>query len=33
VLITTYGLSDEQFVALEAQWKSWWDERYGMAEG
>ena len=32
VLITTYGLSDEQFAALEAQWKSWWDERYGMAE-
>ncbi len=33
VLITTYGLSDEQFAALEAQWKSWWDERYGTAEG
>lgn len=32
VLITTYDLSDEQFAALETQWKDWWDERYEVAE-
>jgi hypothetical protein len=31
VLITTYGLSAEQFVALETQWTAWWSERYGKA--
>jgi len=31
VLITTYGLSDAQFSALEAQWRGWWDERFGKA--
>ncbi len=33
VLITTYGLSEGEFTALEETWKSWWDERYGVAEG
>lgn len=33
VLITTYGLSDSEFSALEAQWRGWWDERYGKTEG
>jgi hypothetical protein len=33
VLITTYGLSESEFAALEARWRGWWDERYGKAEG
>ncbi|WP_338721047.1 hypothetical protein [Devosia sp. XK-2] len=33
VLITTYGLSEAEFAALEAQWQNWWNERYGKAEG
>ena len=28
VLITTYGLPDSEFSALEAQWKAWCEERY-----
>lgn len=33
VLITTYGLTDGEFAALEARWRNWWDERYGTVEG
>lgn len=32
VLITTYGLSEDEFSALEERWKSWWGDRYGAAE-
>lgn len=28
VLITTYGLSEPEFSALEDKWRGWWDERY-----
>lgn len=31
LILTTYGLSDAEFSALEARWKSWWDDRYGPA--
>ncbi|RDZ29323.1 SRPBCC family protein [Lysobacter silvisoli] len=27
-LLTTYGLSDADFAALEARWKDWWSSRY-----
>jgi uncharacterized protein YndB with AHSA1/START domain len=26
--LTTYGLSDADFTALEGRWKGWWDERF-----
>lgn len=26
--LTTYGLSDADFAALEGRWKGWWDERF-----
>lgn len=26
--LTTYGLSDEDFADLEADWRDWWDERF-----
>ncbi len=29
VLLTTYGLSDGAFLALEARWRDWWDARFG----
>lgn len=32
VLITTYGLTEEEFSALEARWRGWWDERYGVGD-
>lgn len=32
VLITSYGLTADQFSALEARWKGWWDQRYGPGE-
>ncbi|WP_417625245.1 SRPBCC family protein [Paremcibacter congregatus] len=32
VLITTYGLSQGAFAALEAKWKTWWGERFEAAE-
>ena len=28
VLLTTYGLSDADFAALETRWKAWWSARY-----
>jgi hypothetical protein len=28
VLLTTYGLSDPDFAALEQRWKQWWSARY-----
>lgn len=28
VLLTTYGLSADDFAALEARWKQWWSARY-----
>ncbi len=31
VLLTTYGLSDAAFSALEQRWKGWWDARYRKA--
>lgn len=30
VLITTFGLDDGAFSALEARWSRWWTERYSM---
>lgn len=32
VLVTTYGLSEGAFAALEARWRTWWEERYGAGE-
>lgn len=29
VILTTYGLADDAFEALERRWKAWWDEHYG----
>ncbi|WP_309627368.1 hypothetical protein [Brevundimonas sp.] len=29
--LTTYGLSDTDFGALEGRWKAWWDERFTSA--
>lgn len=29
VLLTTYGLSDPDFAALEQRWKRWWSGRFG----
>lgn len=31
LILTTYGLSEPEFAALEARWKGWWDDRYGPA--
>jgi len=28
VLLTTYGLSDAEFAALEQRWTAWWSTRY-----
>lgn len=28
VLLTTYGLADADFAALEARWTDWWNARY-----
>jgi uncharacterized protein YndB with AHSA1/START domain len=28
VLLTTYGLSDSEFAALDQRWKDWWFARY-----
>lgn len=28
VVLTTYGLADADFAALEARWRQWWDARY-----
>lgn len=28
VLLTTYGLADADFAALEQRWKDWWGQRY-----
>jgi hypothetical protein len=28
ITISTFGLSDGAFTALEAKWRAWWDERY-----
>ncbi|MHA6731706.1 hypothetical protein [Devosia sp. A369] len=28
VLLTTYGLSDAEFAALEQRWTDWWALRY-----
>jgi hypothetical protein len=27
-ILTTYGLDDATFAALQQRWQSWWDERY-----
>lgn len=29
--LTTYGLSDADFAALEARWTAWWDARFASA--
>jgi len=29
VILTTYGLSDEAFSALEGRWKAWWNAKFG----
>lgn len=29
LILTTYGLSDGEFAALEARWRGWWNDRYG----
>lgn len=31
VILTTYGLSDGEFDALQARWSAWWDERFEAA--
>ncbi len=31
-IITTYGLDDEAFTALKANWTAWWDARYPKRE-
>lgn len=28
VILSTYGLSDADFAALEGRWKAWWDQRF-----
>lgn len=28
VVLTTYGLSDADFAALEGRWRAWWSERF-----
>jgi hypothetical protein len=28
-ILTTYGLSDEAFTSLEAQWSQWWNAQFG----
>jgi hypothetical protein len=28
LILTTYGLSDAAFAALEARWQTWWDQRF-----
>ncbi|MDQ8755078.1 hypothetical protein RCO27_02445 [Sphingosinicella sp. LHD-64] len=28
LILTTYGLSEDAFVALEARWRGWWDTHY-----
>ena len=28
-ILTTYGLSDEAFSALETRWSTWWNDRFG----
>jgi hypothetical protein len=28
ITISTFGLADEAFAALEAKWGAWWEERY-----
>jgi hypothetical protein len=28
ITISTFGLADEVFSALEAKWRAWWEERY-----
>lgn len=32
VILTTYGLSDEDFAALESRWRTWWDERFAAGQ-
>lgn len=32
VILTTYGLSEADFDALQARWSAWWDARYEAAE-
>jgi hypothetical protein len=27
-ILTTYGLDDDAFAALEARWRAWWEEHY-----
>lgn len=29
VILTTYGLNEDAFAALEARWKAWWEARFG----
>ena len=31
VILTTYGLSDDAFDALERRWRGWWDAHYEAA--
>jgi uncharacterized protein YndB with AHSA1/START domain len=28
ITISTFGLADDAFAALEAKWRAWWNERY-----
>ncbi len=33
LILTTYGLSDDEFGALEARWRDWWSARYNTVGG
>jgi hypothetical protein len=33
LILTTYGLSDDEFGALETRWRDWWSARYNSAGG
>jgi hypothetical protein len=32
VVLTSYGLSDDEAATLEKRWRSWWDERFPTAQ-
>jgi hypothetical protein len=33
LILTTYGLSDDEFGALETRWRGWWSARYNSTGG
>ena len=33
LILTTYGLTEDQFGALEARWRDWWSARYNTVGG